>query len=80
MSTVTARRVDARARLRSAEVLLVLNPRCPECDELMVLELVRDLIWDYFGSPPAVLRDALARSTDARAWSCFGCGFAGAAV
>ena len=60
-----------------------MNPSCPDCGELLQLDLVGRVIFDYGPTPPATMRDYLLRfGEDAPIWECFafGCFWAPARV
>lgn len=53
----------------------MLNPTCPVCGELLQLERVGDVVWDYVPAAPPMMREYLARfGPRAPVWECFGCG------
>lgn len=52
-----------------------MNPSCPVCGELLQLDRVGRVIFDYVPTPPLSMREYCATNGgSARIWECFGCG------
>lgn len=52
-----------------------MNPECPVCGELLQLDTVGAVVWDYVPAPPATMRRYLEDAGPAAlVWECFSCG------
>ncbi len=52
-----------------------MNPTCPECGEILTLDVVGEVVFDYAPSAPPLMRSYLAlHGAQAPIWDCFGCG------
>lgn len=52
-----------------------MNPECPVCGELLQLDRIGEVVWDYAPVPPPSMRRYLTSAgAHAMIWECFGCG------